>query len=157
MKLTMWLKEREANARRLAAGKTAEDRFGWLEDAGYFQAALAAAEERDVMRVDNALLKATEQRLRTLLDGADRRAVAHGKERDEMAAQAADVAGERSANAALTADVERLQAALVEAIFVLGMVDRNNRIDAGEKGKAWSGRFVVDEVRRLLTLGPNHS
>jgi hypothetical protein len=39
---------------------------------------------------------------------------------------------------------------LADALFVLGMVDKNNRIDAGEKGKAWSGRFVVDEVRRVL-------
>ena len=45
MKLTMWLKERELNARRLAAGRTGADRAGWLEDADHFQAALAAAED----------------------------------------------------------------------------------------------------------------
>lgn len=39
---------------------------------------------------------------------------------------------------------------LADALFVLGMVDKNNRIDAGEPGKAWSGRFVVEEVRRVL-------
>lgn len=44
-----------------------------------------------------------------------------------------------------------LAEALEEALFVLGMVDKNNRIDAGEKGKAWSGRFVVEEVRRVLS------
>ena len=50
MKLTMWLKERELNARRLAAGRTGADRAGWLEDADHFQAALAAVEERDRLR-----------------------------------------------------------------------------------------------------------
>lgn len=56
-------------------------------------------------------------------------------------------------------DAHRRQIVLAEALeaalFVLGMVDKNNRIDAGEKGKAWSGRFVVEEVRRVLALGPN--
>lgn len=42
------------------------------------------------------------------------------------------------------------EATLADALFVLGMVDKNNRIDAGETGKAWSGRFVADEVRRVL-------
>ena len=46
MKLTMWLKERELNARRLAAGRTGADRAGWLEDADHFQAALTAADQR---------------------------------------------------------------------------------------------------------------
>ena len=50
MKLTMWLKERELNSRRLAAGKTGEDRAGWLEDADHLQAALAAVEECDRLR-----------------------------------------------------------------------------------------------------------
>lgn len=48
----------------------------------------------------------------------------------------------------------KAEAALADALFVLGMVDKNNRIDAGEKGKAWSGRFVVDEVRRVLAGKP---
>ena len=47
-------------------------------------------------------------------------------------------------------DPARLKERLDDALFVLGMVDKNNRIDAGEKGKAWSGRFVADEVRRVL-------
>lgn len=51
------------------------------------------------------------------------------------------------------AELERLRARLADALFVLGMVDKNNRIDAGEKGKAWSGRFVADEVRKVLALG----
>lgn len=54
MKLTMWLKERELNARRLAAERTGEDRAGWLEDADHFQAALAAVEERDGLRREAA-------------------------------------------------------------------------------------------------------
>lgn len=57
-------------------------------------------------------------------------------------------------------EIERLRARLDDALFVLVMVDKNNRIDAGEKGKAWNGRFVVDEVRRVLdeaarAAGPN--
>ena len=52
MKITVWLKERELNARRFASGKTGEDRAGWLEDADHFQAALAAVEERDSLRKD---------------------------------------------------------------------------------------------------------
>jgi hypothetical protein len=55
---------------------------------------------------------------------------------------------------AAPADVAALQARLDDALFVLGMVDKNNRIDAGEKGKAWSGRFVADEVRRVLSGAP---
>lgn len=51
------------------------------------------------------------------------------------------------------ATIERLRARLDGALFVLRMVDMNNRIDAGEKGKAWSGRFVADEVRKALALG----
>ena len=37
---------------------------------------------------------------------------------------------------------------------VLQMVATNNRVDAGEKRKAWNGQFVVEEVRRVL-VGPN--
>ena len=48
----------------------------------------------------------------------------------------------------------KAEAALADALFVLGMVDKNNRIDAGENGKAWSGRFVVEEVRRVLAGKP---
>ena len=47
-------------------------------------------------------------------------------------------------------EIERLRARLDDALFVLVMVDKNNRIAAGEKGKAWNGRFVVEEVRRVL-------
>jgi hypothetical protein len=52
-------------------------------------------------------------------------------------------------------DGQALRARLDDALFVLGMVDKNNRIDEGEKGKAWSGRFVVDEVRRVLQGKPS--
>ena len=47
-------------------------------------------------------------------------------------------------------DAAGIKDCLADALFVLGMVDKNNRIDAGETGKAWSGRFVVEEVRRVL-------
>jgi hypothetical protein len=50
MKLTTWLKERELNCRRLAAGKTGSDRAGWIEDAEHFQDTLAAVEERDRLK-----------------------------------------------------------------------------------------------------------
>ena len=69
MKLTMWLKERELNARRLAAGKTGEERAGWIEDADLFQAALAAAEERDRLRA--ALLVAVRQNEHDMLMTGD--------------------------------------------------------------------------------------
>ena len=36
---------------------------------------------------------------------------------------------------------------------VLQMVATNNRVDAGEKRKAWNGQFVVEEVRRVLVGG----
>jgi len=45
-----------------------------------------------------------------------------------------------------------MQDRLADALFVLGMVGKNNRINAGAKGKAWSGRFVVEEVRRALDM-----
>jgi hypothetical protein len=59
MKLTMWLKERELNSRRLAAEKGVKDREGWLHDADHLQAALAAVEERDRLRA--ALLNCARQ------------------------------------------------------------------------------------------------
>lgn len=45
MNLTTWLKERELNCRRLAAGKTGSDRAGWIDDAEHFQRALKAVDE----------------------------------------------------------------------------------------------------------------
>ena len=50
-------------------------------------------------------------------------------------------------------DAAGIRDRLADALYVLGMVDKNNRIDGGEKGKAWSGRFVVEEVRRVLVAG----
>ena len=47
-------------------------------------------------------------------------------------------------------EIARLCARLNDALFVLVMVNKNNRIAAGEKGKAWDGRFVAEEVRRVL-------
>lgn len=41
-------------------------------------------------------------------------------------------------------------ARLDDALGVLGMVDTNNRIADGGKGKAWRGSFVAQEVRRVL-------
>lgn len=54
--------------------------------------------------------------------------------------------------------VERLKDALDEALFVLRMVDTNNRIREGDDKnvatgrarKAWDGKFVAAEVRRVL-------
>ena len=67
----------------------------------------------------------------------------------------------RAALDAKDAEIDRLRVRLDKALFVLVMVDKNNRIAAGEKvGKAWNGRFVVAEVRRVLdeaarAAGPN--
>lgn len=41
-------------------------------------------------------------------------------------------------------------AMLADALDVLRMVDDNHRVDEGEKRKAWNGRFVIAEVRRVL-------
>ena len=42
------------------------------------------------------------------------------------------------------------QSRIADPLQVLRMVDDNHRADAGERRKAWSGRFVVEEVRRAL-------
>jgi hypothetical protein len=47
-------------------------------------------------------------------------------------------------------EIGALKAALNDAVGVLRMVDDNHRVDAGENCKAWSGDFVVAEVRRVL-------
>ena len=47
-----------------------------------------------------------------VIAGLDRLAVAHGKEREALAAKAADVAGERAANAVLTTEIDRLRLSL---------------------------------------------
>ena len=49
-----------------------------------------------------------------IIEGLERLAIEHGAERRALAAAAADVTGERAANAVLTAENERLRAALVE-------------------------------------------
>ena len=45
-KVVEWLKERHENCIRHAARKTGDDRDGWLEDAYYFELALAALAAR---------------------------------------------------------------------------------------------------------------
>lgn len=42
-------------------------------------------------------------------------------------------------------------ALLAEATLTLEMVDTNNRVQAGERHRAWNGDFVVARVRELLT------
>ena len=58
--------------------------------------------------------------LKGLLACADHRAVEHGREMAELAARADDVASERAANALLTAEIERLRAALLEYMAAFG-------------------------------------
>lgn len=43
-RLSRWLHERRENCLRIAAGKPESDRAGWLEDAKYFEAAIAAVD-----------------------------------------------------------------------------------------------------------------
>ena len=66
------------------------------------------------LNADIILLNATAHRLRHQLEaskvviaGLERRALAQAKELEALAVQAADVAGERAANAALTAELYR--------------------------------------------------
>lgn len=54
MILTIWLKERELNARRLAAERSGDDRAGWLEDAEHFRAALEAVESFNAVQAEAA-------------------------------------------------------------------------------------------------------
>ena len=49
---------------------------------------------------------------RVVIAGLDLRAVAHGKELEALAAKAADVVGERAANAVLTTEIDRLRLSL---------------------------------------------
>jgi hypothetical protein len=57
---------------------------------------------------------------------------------------------ERSVPLFTLSDLLGVQARLADALMVLGMVDKNNRIKAGERGKSWSGKFVEAEIRRVL-------
>ena len=65
----------------------------------------AASEEANMLRRQLAAAK-------LVISGLDLRAEAHGNEIKTLGAQAADVAGERAANAGLTTEVERLRAAI---------------------------------------------
>jgi hypothetical protein len=53
---------------------------------------------------------------------------------------------------ALKEALSEVNSILDDALDVLRMVDHNDRIDAGGPGKAWSGQYVIDEVRRVLAL-----
>lgn len=90
MELTVWLKERESNARRIAETKTGDDRAGWFEDAEYFQGAREAVRERAVLRA--ALFQAQEA----------------AKAATERASAWADIAGAHGAQA------DRLRAVLLD-------------------------------------------
>lgn len=74
-------------------------------------------------------------------------------DRDMVLAVYLCIGAQPSASARPTFD-PLLAALLIEAEQVLQMVDRNNRVAEGERLKAWSGRYVAQEVRGLLrTLG----
>lgn len=47
-------------------------------------------------------------------------------------------------------ETQALRERLDDALQVLRMVDDNNRVDAGERRKAWRHAFVAAEVRRVL-------
>lgn len=54
--LLPWLREREANCRRIADEKSGDDREGWLTDAAYFALAVRAIEAKQET-YDQAMLR----------------------------------------------------------------------------------------------------
>ena len=119
MKMTAWITEAGCECLQRGDGPV-RVMPNECEETG-FTVALVAAPDLAALEADIALLRKTEQRLRAQLEsakvliaGLDRRALAHGIERAELAAQAADVAGERAANAALTAELEQRRSPMTD-------------------------------------------
>ena len=54
LSVDIWLVEREANARELAATKSGDDARGWLEDAAYFRIARLTIRQNTWQSVDKA-------------------------------------------------------------------------------------------------------
>lgn len=83
-----------------------------------------------------ALIESLSAQLRAakiVIEGADRRSVHHGREVGALMQQAADVQGERAANAILTEQVERLEAenaALRRGEFICGRCGLRTDADA---------------------------
>ena len=63
-----------------------------------------------VMDSETYMLRRQLDAAKVVIAGLERLAMAHGKDREALGAQAADVAGERAANAVLTAEIELVRA-----------------------------------------------
>ena len=61
---------------------------------------------------ENSKLRRQLDAAKLVIAGLDRRAIAHGKASEILLAKASNVAGERAANAVLTAEVDRLRLSL---------------------------------------------
>ena len=59
---------------------------------------------------ENSKLRCQLDAAKLVIAGLDRRAIAHGKASEILLAKASNVAGERAANAVLTAEIERMRA-----------------------------------------------
>jgi len=66
----------------------------------------------------------------------------------------AEEPADTAARLALVKERDALVQRVCELRQVLQMVDDNHRVDAGEKRKAWNGRFVVEQVRQALGTQP---
>jgi hypothetical protein len=119
-----------------------------------FPVALEAADEITALRRQ---LRAAQ----TILEGADRRDIAHGAEVAALKTQASDVASERAANALLTEEIERLRAEN-DRLKTVPMKYRRMEFNAQLQAENERLRAEVAAARRacelaLIVMTPNGS